>query len=85
MTFNTRTATAVCMLTKLYEYDEKIKNMFEMIEVFYSSFKISGFFMNQFSPQAPEYTIRAVSNFFRKFAEIFAALGALPVSLTPNS
>ncbi len=32
------------------------------------------FFMNQF-PQAPEYTIKAVSNFFRKCAEIFAAQG----------
>ncbi len=36
-----------------------------------------------FSPQALEYTIRAVSNFFRKFAEIFAAQGAPQVSLTP--
>jgi hypothetical protein len=27
-------------------------------------FSTSGFFMNQF-PQAPEYTIRAISNFFR--------------------
>ncbi len=34
-------------------------------------------------PQAPEYTIRAVSNFFRKFAEIFAAQGWPPVSATP--
>ncbi len=33
-------------------------------------------------PQAHEYTIRAVSNFFQKFAEIFAAQGAPPVSLT---
>jgi hypothetical protein len=33
-------------------------------------------------PQAPDNTIRAVSN-FRKFAEIFAAQGAPPVSLTP--
>jgi hypothetical protein len=41
MTFNTHTATASCVWTKLYEYDEKIKNMFEMIEVFYSSLKIS--------------------------------------------
>jgi hypothetical protein len=45
--------------------------------------------MNQFapSPWAPEYTVRANSNFFRKFAEIFeaifAALGAPPVLLTP--
>jgi hypothetical protein len=37
--------------------------------------------MNQFRP-TPEYTIRAVSNFVRKFAEIFAAQGAQPVSLT---
>jgi hypothetical protein len=36
--------------------------------------------MNQF-PQAPEYTMRAVLNFFRKFAEIFAAF-APPVSTT---
>ncbi len=34
-------------------------------------------------PQAPEYTIRAVSNFLRKFAEIFAAQGWPPVSTTP--
>ncbi len=34
-------------------------------------------------PQAPEYTIRAVAKFFRKFAEIFAVQGAPPVSLTP--
>ncbi len=40
------------------------------------------FFMNQF-PQAPDYTIRAVSIFFRKFVEIFAAQGLPPVSLTP--
>jgi hypothetical protein len=32
--------------------------------------------------QAPDYTIRAVSNFFHKFAEIFAAQDAPPVSLT---
>jgi hypothetical protein len=37
--------------------------------------------MNQF-PQAPEYTIGAVLNFFRKFSEIFAAQGAPPVALT---
>ncbi len=29
-------------------------------------------------PQAPEYTLRAVSNFFRKFTEIFAAQGWPP-------
>jgi hypothetical protein len=34
-------------------------------------------------PQAPDYTIRAVSNFLRKFAEIFGAQDAPPVSLTP--
>ena len=34
-------------------------------------------------PQAPDYTIRAVSNFFLKFAEIFAAQGAPLVLLTP--
>ncbi len=36
-------------------------------------------------PQAPEYTIRAVSIFFRKLAEIFAAQGAPPVLLTPKA
>jgi len=47
-------------------------------------FHLEVFFMNQFpSPQAPENTIRTVSNFFRKFAEIFAAQGAPTVSLTP--
>jgi hypothetical protein len=35
----------------------------------------SGFFMNQF-PQTPENTFRPLSNFFQKFAEIFAAHGA---------
>jgi hypothetical protein len=34
-------------------------------------------------PQAPDYTIRAVSNFLRKYTEIFAAQSAPPVSLTP--
>ncbi len=34
-------------------------------------------------PQASDYTIRTVSNFFRKFAEIFAAQGLPPVSLIP--
>ena len=34
-------------------------------------------------PLAPEYTIRADSNCLWKFAEIFTAQGALPVSLTP--
>jgi hypothetical protein len=33
--------------------------------------------------QAREYTIKAISNFFRKFAEIFAAQGATLVSTTP--
>jgi hypothetical protein len=32
-------------------------------------------------PKAPDYTVS--SNFFRKFAEIFAAQGAPPVSTTP--
>jgi hypothetical protein len=32
--------------------------------------------MNQFFPQAPDYTNRAVSNFFQKIAEIFEAQGA---------
>ncbi len=36
-------------------------------------------------PPAPEYSIRTVSNFFRKFAEIFASQGAPPVSTTPVS
>ncbi len=31
-------------------------------------------------PQAPEYTIRAVSNFFRKFAEIFSDHGWPPAA-----
>jgi hypothetical protein len=30
-------------------------------------------------PQAPDYTIRVVLNFFRKFVEIFAAQAAPPV------
>ncbi len=34
-------------------------------------FFASGFFLNQFPPN-PQYTIRTVSNFFEKFAEIFA-------------
>ncbi len=34
-------------------------------------------------PQAPDTIIRIISNFFRKFAEIFASQGAPPVSLTP--
>jgi hypothetical protein len=38
--------------------------------------------MDQF-PQVPDYTIRAVSNFFRKFVEIFAAQGLPPVLTTP--
>jgi hypothetical protein len=38
--------------------------------------------MNQFPP-SPEYPIRTVSNFFRKFAEIYASQGAPPVSTTP--
>ncbi len=47
-------------------------------------FLTSGFFMNQF-PQAPEYTIWAVSNIFENSwrHSIFEAQGALiPVSLT---
>ncbi len=32
--------------------------------------------------QAPEYTIRAVSIFLQKFAEMFGAQGTMPVSLT---
>ncbi len=34
-------------------------------------------------PPAPEYPIRIVSNFLRKFAEIFASQGSPPVSTTP--
>jgi hypothetical protein len=34
-------------------------------------------------PQAPEYNIRAVSNFVKKFVEIIAAQVAPPASLTP--
>jgi hypothetical protein len=40
------------------------------------------FFMGQFSPPTHEYPIRTVSNFFRKFMEIFASKGAPPVSTT---
>jgi hypothetical protein len=36
-------------------------------------------------PPASDDTIKAVSNFFRKFAEIFAAQGASPVALTPSA
>ncbi len=39
----------------------------------------SGFFHES----VPEYTIRAISNFFAKFLEIFGAQGAPPMSLTP--
>jgi hypothetical protein len=34
-------------------------------------------------PQAPEKNIRVISNFFRKFAEVFVIQGATPVSTTP--
>ncbi len=34
-------------------------------------------------PPAPEYLLRTVSNFFRKFLVIFASQGASPVSTTP--
>ncbi len=40
------------------------------------------FFMNQF-PQAPDYTIRAVSNFFQNSWRYLATQGLPPVSLTP--
>jgi hypothetical protein len=40
------------------------------------------FFMNQFPP-APEYSIKTISNFFKKFAEMFASRGAPLVSLIP--
>jgi hypothetical protein len=43
-------------------------------------FRLLVFFMNLF-PLAPEYTIRAISN-FRKYAEIFTAQDAPLVSLT---
>jgi hypothetical protein len=33
--------------------------------------------------QAPGNSIRVISNFFRKFAEVFASQGATPVSTTP--
>jgi hypothetical protein len=38
-------------------------------------------------PQAPEYTISAVSNFFGKFADIFEAQGENlpPISTTPGT
>jgi hypothetical protein len=42
-------------------------------------FRLQVFFMNQF-PQAPEYNSRAVSKFFRKVAEIFAAQGPPPAN-----
>ncbi len=45
-------------------------------------FRLKFSYMDQF-PLAPDYTIRAVSYFFRKFAEIFARQGAPPVSTTP--
>jgi hypothetical protein len=38
--------------------------------------------MTQFHP-SPDYSIKTVSNFFRKFSEIFASQGAPPVSMTP--
>jgi hypothetical protein len=41
------------------------------------------FFHESVSPPAPEYSIRTISNFFQKFAEIFTSHGALPVSMTP--
>jgi hypothetical protein len=44
-------------------------------------FFASGFFHVTF-PQAPENNIRVISNFFRKFGEIFASQGAPPVSTT---
>jgi hypothetical protein len=40
--------------------------------------------MKQF-PQASEYFFRAVSNFFQKAVEIFAAQGAPHMSLTPGN
>jgi hypothetical protein len=45
-------------------------------------FRLLVFFMDQF-PQASEYTTKAISIFFRKFAEIFAAQGTPPVSTAP--
>ena len=41
------------------------------------------FFSSISFPPAPEYPIRTVSNFFRKFVEIFASQGAPTVSTTP--
>ncbi len=49
------------------------------LESLTTRFSTSGFFMNQF----PAYLIWAVSKFFRKFSEIFAAPGEPTVSLTP--
>ncbi len=43
------------------------------------------FFIKISFPPAPEYSIKTVSNFFRKFAEIFASQGAPPISTTPVS
>jgi hypothetical protein len=40
-------------------------------------------FLHDQFPQAPDNTIRAVSIFFQKFEEIFAAQGTSPESLTP--
>ncbi len=34
-------------------------------------------------PLAPEYSIKTISNFFEKLAEIFAIQGSPPVSMTP--
>ncbi len=45
-------------------------------------FRLLVFFMNQFSPSIWVYHYGHF-DFFRKFAEIFAALGAPPVSMTP--
>jgi hypothetical protein len=36
-------------------------------------------------PQASDNSIRVISNFFQKFAEIFTSQGAPPVSMTPGS
>jgi hypothetical protein len=44
-------------------------------------FLLQVFFMNH--PQAPENNIRVISNFFQKFAKIFASQGAPLMSTTP--
>jgi hypothetical protein len=49
----------------------------------HGKFFVSDFFHESSSPQAPENNTRVISNFFQKFAEIFASQGAPLVSKTP--